>query len=83
MRYEATKPRRAILRWIAAAPAFVFLRSRAADGKAKKADMHYQDKPKDGQLCGNCIHFQAPDQCDIVEGKISPAGWCIEFQKKQ
>ena len=83
MRDEATKPRRAILRWVAAAPAFVFLRARAADGKAKKADMQYQDKPRDGQLCGNCIHFQSPDQCDVVEGKISPAGWCIEFQKKQ
>ena len=52
MRDEATKPRRTVLRWIAAAPAFVFLLARAADGKAKKADMQYQDKPKDGQLCG-------------------------------
>ena len=60
----------------------------AQSGKAAKKDMHYQDKPKDGQDCDDCIHFipgksaKAMGTCQIVSGEISPKGWCIEFQQK-
>ena len=59
-----------------------------AQGKARKQDMHYQDQPKDGQQCATCIQFipggkpGASGACQIVEGQISPNGWCIEYIKK-
>jgi len=60
----------------------------AADGKATKEAMHYQDRPKDGQQCATCVQFipgenpGASGACQIVEGPISPKGWCIEYIKK-
>ena len=32
--------------------------------------------------CGICRHFEKPDGCAIVAGKISPDGGCRFFQKK-
>ena len=63
-------------------------RQALAQGKARKQDMHYQDQPKDGQMCATCIQFipgekpGANGSCQIVEGPISPNGWCIEYIKK-
>lgn len=50
--------------------------------KASKADAKYQDTPKDGQKCSACVYFQAPRACGVVEGDISPEGWCAMFNKK-
>lgn len=50
--------------------------------KASKADVKYQDTPKDGQKCSGCVYFQAPSTCGVVEGKISPDGWCAMYNKK-
>jgi hypothetical protein len=37
----------------------------------------YQDRDKGGpESCGMCHYFLDPDQCVIVEGPISPRGWC-------
>jgi hypothetical protein len=60
----------------------------AQTGKASKQAMHYQDRPKDGQQCATCIQLipgakpGASAECQIVEGPISPNGWCIEYIKK-
>jgi hypothetical protein len=37
---------------------------------AQKA-VEYQDTPK-----GDCSLFQEPNSCTLVDGEISPAGWC-------
>jgi len=50
--------------------------------KASKEDAKYQDMPKDGQKCSGCVYFQAPAACGVVEGKISPDGWCAMYNKK-
>jgi hypothetical protein len=80
--------RRSILGWLAVAlvaPIAAFAQS----GKARKQDMKYQDRPQKGQKCEDCIHYipakdaKAPGECKIVEGPISPKGWCIEFQPKK
>ncbi|HEY7241456.1 MAG TPA: high-potential iron-sulfur protein [Burkholderiales bacterium] len=77
--------RAAIAAGLAAAP---WARPSLAQGKARKQDMHYQDQPKDGQQCATCIQFipggkpGASGTCQIVEGPISPNGWCIEYIKK-
>ena len=56
--------------------------------KAAKSAMQYQDKPHNGQDCDDCLQYipgktkTAMGECKIVEGPISPTGWCIAFVKK-
>jgi hypothetical protein len=50
--------------------------------KAGKDAVKYQDSPKDGQKCGDCLYFQAPGSCAVVDGAISPTGWCSLYYKK-
>jgi hypothetical protein len=56
--------------------------AKVAQAKIAKAMLMYQDTPKDGNHCGICAQFEAPDQCKIVEGPISPNGWCAAFAPK-
>lgn len=42
----------------------------------------YQDKPKGKQMCSGCTHFEPPSSCGIVQGPISPHGWCMFFVAK-
>lgn len=54
-----------------------------AAGKMPQATVQYQTQPKDGQKCGQCLHFIAESNtCKLVEGQISPEGWCILWTKK-
>ncbi len=54
----------------------------AEAGKLSKTQAQYQDQPKDDQKCGNCMHFIAPNSCMLVDGNISPEGWCRLWVKK-
>jgi hypothetical protein len=42
----------------------------------------YQETPKSDQQCSNCNLFQEPNACMLVDGEISPAGWCKFWVKK-
>ncbi|MFC6634749.1 high-potential iron-sulfur protein [Microbulbifer taiwanensis] len=53
-----------------------------AQTKAKKEAVQYQDTPKNGQKCVDCVLFEPPEGCKVVEGKISPEGWCSLFAPK-
>jgi hypothetical protein len=55
---------------------------RQAKAKMKQSAAEYQDTPKGDQQCSNCSLFQEPDACTIVDGSISPAGWCKFWVKK-
>ncbi len=44
--------------------------------KLTKAAARYQDHPNNNQVCAGCPYFVAPSSCVLVEGEISPAGWC-------
>jgi hypothetical protein len=57
---------------------------RAADAQEKLAQnlVQYQDTPKNGVKCGTCINYIDPAACKIVEGKISPDGWCVAYAPK-
>jgi hypothetical protein len=50
--------------------------------------MQYQDQPKNGQQCDQCMHWipgadpKAQGTCKVVEGSINPKGWCAAFVKK-
>ncbi len=66
----------------AAGAAASLLPMRQAKAKMKQSSVEYQDTPKGDQQCSNCSLFQEPDACTIVEGSISPAGWCKFWVKK-
>ena len=55
---------------------------RAQQKKFSKAQAQYQETPKDGKQCDGCGQFTAPSSCKIVEGDISPKGWCLYFAPK-
>lgn len=65
----------------AGAAAFLVTVRHAAAKMAQKA-VAYQDTPKDDQRCDNCSLFQAPNACTLVDGDISPSGWCKFWVKK-
>ena len=60
----------------------------ARAAKGSQAQYKYQNKPKDGKKCSTCTFFipgksaTANGSCKIVEGTISPNGWCIAYSAK-
>lgn len=52
----------------------------SAQQKSPKEAVNYQDQPKNDQKCSQCRFFTEPDGCQVVEGTISPEGWCSLFQ---
>jgi len=52
----------------------------ASQTKATQAEADYQDTPKDIRMCATCQRFEPPDACKVVEGKVSPNGWCKLFE---
>ena len=45
--------------------------------------MQYQTQPKGEQKCSGCMHFIAESNtCKLVEGQISPDGWCTLWAQK-
>jgi hypothetical protein len=61
---------------------------KAAAAKSSKAAVKYQDKPHGDQECSKCTFFipgkspSAEGTCKIVEGSISPQGWCTSYSGK-
>jgi hypothetical protein len=53
-----------------------------AQQKASKESMKYQDKPNGDKQCSNCMQFVPPNSCKVVEGSISPQGYCLSWVKK-
>lgn len=51
--------------------------------KAPQQAVQYQTEPRNGQKCDGCLHFIAgSNSCKLVEGQISPDGWCTLWTKK-
>jgi hypothetical protein len=75
--------RRGILRGALAAAIAAGISVRAsAQQKTPQKLVQYQEKPKGPQECDKCLHFLPPNSCKLVEGKISPKGWCALFAPK-
>jgi hypothetical protein len=50
----------------------------SSSNKMTQEQARYQDSPRDGQKCENCANFFADSgTCRVVEGQVSPQGWCI------
>lgn len=90
-----TASRRSVLiratTWLGAAaiaPALAFAGKAFAQAKLKKEAVEYQDKPKEGKDCDDCIQFipgktsKALGTCKAVEGPVSPHGYCLAFTPK-
>ena len=68
----------------------IVIHSQAAKAaSAAKGMLHYQESPKDGKSCSDCTSFRpstTPDSdigtCKILEGPISPHGWCMAFSRR-
>ena len=55
----------------------------AAGKKVTQASVRYQTKPNGDQKCSTCANFIAESNtCKLVEGQISPSGWCALWTKK-
>lgn len=66
----------------AALAAASLISQNAKAGNMSQKAASYQATPKDGLRCDGCSLFQAPSSCKLVEGTISPSGWCRFFAKK-
>ncbi len=59
-----------------------------ADAKGSKAQFKYQSTPNDGKKCSQCTFYvpgspaTANGTCKIVDGSISPNGWCTAWSAK-
>ncbi|MEW5251309.1 high-potential iron-sulfur protein [Microbulbifer sp. 2201CG32-9] len=88
-RYVSKIPRRKFLKLtgcsLALLPVAIIASSRdtLAQGKASKEAVQYQETPKNGQKCKDCQFWTEPNGCQVVEGEISPEGWCSLFVVKQ
>jgi hypothetical protein len=47
--------------------------------KMTRQQAQYQDSPKDIMMCATCTLFEPPKSCKVVEGDVSPSGWCKAF----
>lgn len=62
--------------------------SAPAQAKSSQAAMKYQKSPKGGAKCSGCKFFvsgaskTANGTCKIVDGSISPNGWCLAYSAK-
>jgi len=79
---------RAVLLAGAAAASGLIVRPARAQQKVPQAAVKYQDKPNGNMKCGNCLQFvpgSSPDAngtCKVVDGTISPNGYCTIWVAK-
>ena len=45
-----------------------------------KSEARYRDSPHLLDRCSKCSMFRKPGSCTLVQGKISPHGWCRYFK---
>jgi len=50
-----------------------------APPKLSQAAAQYQNHPRGGLSCVGCTFFRRPRSCQVVDGEISPNGWCRLF----
>src|SRR5215468_3810155 len=85
IRPMALSRRTIVTRSVAGAAGAAVLLGLVSEASAKMAQKaaDYQDAPKGDQECSNCSLFQEPNACTLIDGEISPKGWCKFWVKKQ
>lgn len=75
--------RRVLVRGVITGVAFGLTRTMASPANARdkmsKQEAEYQDSPKDIRMCATCTLYEPPRSCKVVEGDVSPDGWCKAF----
>src|SRR5437667_461323 len=72
----------------AATPGLIVTQTALAQQKVPPASVKYQDKPNGKQQCNNCLQFvpgstpTAMGTCKVVDGTVSPSGYCIIWVAK-
>jgi 8-oxo-dGTP pyrophosphatase MutT (NUDIX family) len=51
--------------------------------KRPKPDVGFEHPAKGTDHCADCTHFEAPDACELVEGRVQPRDWCKMFLASQ
>jgi hypothetical protein len=64
---------------LSAASVVLWMSRTMAQQKMSPAEAEYQDWPKNGLTCAACTLFRPPRSCEVVQGDISPGGWCKFF----
>jgi hypothetical protein len=78
-----TVSRRTVLIAAGATPLVAIIVNRASAGaKVSQSAVHYQASPMGGKDCDDCSNFVSPGACKLVDGDISPKGWCRLWVKK-
>ena len=78
----------ALLAGAAATPGLIVTQTALAQQKVPPASVKYQDKPNGNQQCSNCLQFvpgntpTAMGTCKVVDGPVSPSGYCIIWVAK-
>jgi hypothetical protein len=47
--------------------------------KYSKERVGYRDEPYAGRTCAKCVLYAGHGECAIVEGEVSPQGWCLQW----
>lgn len=78
--------RRGILKLVAVGSGALVVCAAATPGRAAskvaKNSVGYQGAPQGKFRCDNCVQWQPPAACKLVEGVISPNGWCGIYAPK-
>lgn len=75
--------RRGTFRLVGAAiPLLILSETEAEAAKLSKKSAHYIEKSKNQKKCRDCKFFTPPNSCKVVNGNISPEGWCMLFASK-
>jgi len=80
--------RRSVLRTLTtaagtAATVGLAVRHARSQTKLAKTDVDYRDSPNGSQRCDNCVNFEPPTGCMVVDGPIVPQGWCKAYGPKR
>jgi hypothetical protein len=82
----AAVPRRDLMKAAAGAAAFLGCGlaggQASADAKMTQKLVHYQTTPKGPARCQTCTQFLPTPACRLVQGPISPSGWCQLYAAK-
>ena len=47
--------------------------------KRSKEAVGYRDEPYEGRSCAKCVLYAGHGECVLVEGEVSPNGWCLQW----
>jgi High potential iron-sulfur protein len=88
-RHTSIAPRRRMLRYLVSGIVGLFaVSTQAEDTKPKvptglkkrsRESVGYRDFPFEKRSCAKCMLYAGDGECVIIDGKVSPDGWCNQW----